>query len=56
MANLFYGTSSRKTVSVLTHFYSENAPLSLYPDILDHVLEYIHIPNDVVKAYRALAG
>jgi hypothetical protein len=54
--NLFYGTSCRKTVNVLTHFYGENAPLSLYPDILDHVLEYIHIPNDVVKAYRELAG
>jgi hypothetical protein len=51
--NGFYGTSRRRLVTVPTHHYAENSPLFLYPKILDHVLEYIHIPKDVVAAYRA---
>jgi len=51
--NGFYGGSRRRRVTVPTHFYAENSPLYLYPKLLDHVLEYIHIPKDVVDAYRA---
>lgn len=51
--NGFYGSSRRKRVTVPTHFYAENSPLLLYPELLDHVLEYIYIPKDVVAAYRA---
>lgn len=51
--NGFYGKSRRRKVTVPAHSYAENSPLFLYPQILDHVLEYIHIPKDVVKAYRA---
>ena len=54
--NGFYGGSRRKRITVPTHVYSENSPLFLYPEILDHVLEYIHIPKDVVAAYRAAAS
>ena len=54
--NGFYGSSHRKRVTVPIHSYSENSPLFLYPEILDHVLEYIHIPKDVVAAYRAAAS
>lgn len=50
--NGFYGSSRRKKVRVPTHHYAENSPLFLHPEILDYVLEYIHIPKDVVKAYR----
>lgn len=50
--NGFYGNSHRKRVRVPTHFYAENSPLSLHPQILDHVLEYIHISKDVIAAYR----
>jgi hypothetical protein len=50
--NGFYGSSRRRRISVPTYFYAENAPLSLYPELLDHVLEYIYIPKDVVSAYR----
>lgn len=54
--NGFYGKSRRRRVTVPTHHYAENSPLFLYPQILDHVLEYIHIPKDVVAAYRAAAS
>ena len=54
--NGFYGSSRRRRVTVPTHFYSENSPLFLHPQILDHVLEYIYIPKDVVAAYRAAAS
>jgi len=54
--NGFYGSSRRKLVTVPTHFYAENSPLYLNPEILEHVLEYIHIPKDVVAAYRAAAS
>jgi hypothetical protein len=54
--NGFYGTSRRKRVTVPTHFYAENSPLFLYPQLIDHVLEYIYIPKDVVAAYRVQAN
>jgi len=50
--NLFYGTSCRTKVNIPTYFFNENSPLFLHPEILDHVLEYIHIPKNVEKAYR----
>jgi len=50
--NGFYGTSRRKRVKVPTHFYAENSPLFLHPEIIDHVLDYIFIPKEVVAAYR----
>jgi hypothetical protein len=53
--NGFYGSSRRKSVRVPIHSYSENSPLFLHPQIMDHVLEYIFIPPDVVKAYSELA-
>ncbi len=54
--NGFYGSSRRKRVSVPMHSYSENSPLFLHPQLIDHVLEFIHIPKDVVAAYRAQAN
>lgn len=51
--NGFYGSSRRRRVTVPRHIYAENSPLSLYPQILKHVLEYIHIPKEVVAAYQA---
>ena len=51
--NGFYGSSRRKRVTVPTHFFAENSPLSLQPQLLDYVLEYVHIPRTVVDAYRA---
>lgn len=50
--NGFYGSARRKHVAVPTHSYAENSPLSLHPELLDHVLEYIYLPKEVVAAYR----
>ena len=50
--NAFYSCSRRKQVTIPTHFYSENSPLFLYPELLDHVLEYVYLPKSVVEAYR----
>ena len=52
--NGFYGDSKRKSVRVPTHFYSENSPLLLSPEVLEYVLEYVYIPRDVVRAYREM--
>lgn len=50
--NLFFGTSRRKSVRIGGGFYSANAPLFLHPEILDEVLKYILIPQNIVKAYK----
>lgn len=50
--NGFYGSSRRRIVTVPTHFYTENSPLYLHPALIDHVLEYVHVPKEVVDAYR----
>lgn len=50
--NGFYGASHRRRVTVPTHFYAENSPLFLYPQILEHVRKYIYIPDKVAEAYE----
>lgn len=50
--NAFYGSSRRKKVSVPVHKQLENAPLALFPERLDHVLEYVYLPKEVIEAYR----
>ena len=50
--NGYYGNTELKDVSIPTYTYAENAPLSIYPDMLDKLVEYIKIPSEVVKAYR----
>lgn len=52
--NGFYGKSRRKTVNVPNFMYAENSPLSLRPEILDDVIEYVLVPKDVVRAYREI--
>lgn len=54
--NGFFGSSRRKRVKNPRRFYAENSPLSLYPQLLDHVLVYIHILREVVAAYRVAAN
>jgi len=51
--NGFYGNSRRRRVTVPAHFFAENSPLSLQPELLEHVLEYIYLPKNVVAAYRS---
>ena len=50
--NAFYGRSRRKSVSIPTYLYAENSPLFLNPKILDDVLEYVHLPKEVIDAFR----
>jgi HEPN domain-containing protein len=53
--NAFFGNSRRNKVRVPIHFYAENAPLSLVPQVLDHVLDYVYLPKEVVNAFRAVS-
>lgn len=50
--NLFYGESIRHKVSIGRIFVGANSPLTIHPEILENVLEYIHLPKDVINAYR----
>jgi HEPN domain-containing protein len=52
--NAYYGRSKRKSVTYPRMMASGNSPLSLYPHILDDVLEYVWLPKDVKMAYRKL--
>lgn len=50
--NCFFGKSHRSSVRIPVHHYAENSPLFLYPEILDHVTEYVFLPKEVINACR----
>ena len=50
--NGYYGKIQRKRVTIPEYVFAENSPLSLYPNMLDALREYIFIPGEVVEAYR----
>lgn len=50
--NGFYGKSHRSTVRLRSGLQAANSPLTLHPELLDDVLNYVFIPKDVVDAYR----
>jgi HEPN domain-containing protein len=50
--NAFFGLKPRKTITLPGRSEGGNSPLSLHPEILDEVLKYVHLPKDVVQAYR----
>ncbi len=50
--NAFFGDRKRKTVRAHDHFIGENAPLYLFPQMLDQLLEYVFIPPKLVDQYR----
>lgn len=52
--NGFFGKSRRRTVRLRSGLQAANAPLTLHPELLDEVLKYVWLPNDVIKAYRNL--
>lgn len=54
--NAYFGTRARKTVRLVGHFQASNSPLSLHPEILDDVQQYVLIPKAVEAAYRKLAA
>ncbi len=50
--NGFYGKSHRRKVKLRSGLQAANSPLTLHPELLDDVLDYVFIPKDVVDAYR----
>lgn len=50
--NAFFTKRARKGVRMKIPFHATNSPLSLHPEILDDVLEFVFLPKDVVRAYR----
>ena len=50
--NAFFGNRKRETVRAHDHFIGENAPLYLFPQMLDQLLEYVFIPPKLVDQYR----
>lgn len=50
--NGFYGRRPRKFVIIPGRSEFANSPLFLYPEILDEVLKYVHLPKDIINAYR----
>lgn len=50
--NGFFGTRKRKFIRARQNFSAENAPLYLFPYMLDQLLQYVLIPGDIEQAYR----
>lgn len=50
--NLYFGPSRRKGVRMVPYWEAGNAPLYLYPEILDEVLKYVYLPASVAVAWR----
>jgi hypothetical protein len=52
--NAFVGRK-RKSVTIYGSFVAKNSPLFNYPELLDTLVQYVHIPKDVAQGYRELA-
>ena len=50
--NGFFGNRARKGGWLRRWIQAHNAPLSLNPQILDEVLKYVFLPDNLIKAYR----
>ena len=50
--NGFFGKSRRRSVQLRSSLLAANSPLTLHPELLDEVLKYVWLPNDVREAYR----
>ena len=50
--NAFYGERKRKSIRARQYLDAENAPLYLFPHMLDQILEYVFVPKELAKAYR----
>lgn len=53
--NLFLGPSRRKGVKMQSNWESGNSPLFLHPEIIDEVLKYVYIPNNIAEGVRQFA-
>jgi hypothetical protein len=50
--NGFFGRRARRRARVPGWFKASNSPLYLNPQILDEVLKYVYLPNELAKGYR----
>jgi hypothetical protein len=50
--NAFFGERKRKSVRARHYIDGENAPLYLFPHMLDQLLQYVYVPKKLVNAYR----
>jgi len=50
--NMLFGVRKRRRVRVKDFMHASNAPLYLFPDMLDELLKYVHMPKDMEAAYR----
>ncbi|MDP3694821.1 MAG: hypothetical protein Q8R42_01760, partial [Desulfocapsaceae bacterium] len=50
--NAFFGRKPRKKVTLPNRMEAGNSPLSLHPEILDEILKYVWLQDDVIAAYR----
>jgi HEPN domain-containing protein len=51
--NAFFGRRHRRKIGMKPWLKCVNAPLYLNPQILGEILKYVHLPKDVIGAYRA---
>jgi HEPN domain-containing protein len=52
--NSCFGVRKRSTVRAKDHLSAQDPLLSLYPELLDELLEYVFLPKTLVDHYRAL--
>jgi hypothetical protein len=50
--NAFFGERRRRHVRSNGWIKCRNAPLSLNPQILEQILNYVYLPKDIVEGYR----
>lgn len=50
--NMLFGVRKRRHVRAKFFMHGSNAPLYLFPDMLDELLKYVHMPKDMETAYR----
>ncbi len=51
--NAFVGRKRTK-VTIYGTFIAKNSPLFNYPELLDTLIQYVHIPKDIARDYREL--
>ncbi len=50
--NLYFGSRVRNTVRIQQRYGFSNSPLARHPEMIDEVLKYVHLPRDVIAAFR----
>lgn len=53
--NLFFGPSRRKRVKIRPDWEAGNSPFFLHPEIIDEVVKYVYIPDNIAEGVRQFA-